>query len=422
MKKWIRLIFLSIAIIILICVLFITLNYIRVDDRVNPNDDVSEFKNETPIQRLDTIVIKPDSLTNYVEALMQRAHVHGLGISIVNDNRLVYQRYFGTRNSKENEPFVSGTVWYGASLSKTIFADIVLQLAEENVLDLDTPLYRYVKNPLYTYKTNTIQQLFGANFVNYNDLAEDERYKKITARMCLAHTTGLPNWRWLEPDQKLKIKFEPGSKYSHSGEGMFLLQFVIEILTGKDFEEIALEKIFTPLNMKRSSFVWQRCYEGNYAVGHDHQGNYLGIPKRNVPNSAGSLSTTLEEYTQYFLKVLQQKQSRYKMLITPQIAIKSKQQFGPNALIDTNENEDIHLSYGLGFGLYETPFGRAFFKEGHLEGWQHYAVGFPDSGSALIIMSNSDNAESIFKELIEFTTGNIYTPWFWEGYIPYNKK
>jgi CubicO group peptidase (beta-lactamase class C family) len=297
-----------------------------------------------------------------------------------------------------------------------------LQLQEENVVHLDTPLYRYLKNPLYTYKTNTVQQMFGANFFDYADLEGDERYKKITARMCLAHTTGLPNWRWLEPDRKLKIKFQPGSRYSYSGEGMFLLQFVIEQLANKDFEELAFEKVFRPLNMNRSSYVWQRKYEGNYAVGHGRNGGYLGIPKGNVPNAAGSLSTTLEEYTQYFLTVLKQNHSRYQTLITPQVAIKSKQQFGPNALVDTNENDGIRLSYGLGFGLYDTPYGEAFFKEGHGDGWQHYAVGFPERGTALIIMSNSDNAESIFHELITYTTGNSYTPWFWEGYIPYNNQ
>jgi CubicO group peptidase (beta-lactamase class C family) len=238
--------------------------------------------------------------------------------------------------------------------------------------------------------------------------------------MCLSHTTGLPNWRWLEDDGKLKIKFEPGTRYSYSGEGMFLLQVVIEELAGKTFEALATEKIFHPLQMQRSSYVWQRDYEGSYCVGHDAGGNVVGIPKGNVPNAAGSLSTTLEDYTLFFTAVLSQTQTRYRELIRPQVAIHAKQQFGPNAWIDTHDNDSIHLSYGLGFGLYETPYGRAFFKEGHLDGWQHYAVGFPSSGTGLIMMSNSDGAESIFKELIEYTLHNQYTPWLWEGYIPYS--
>ena len=398
------------------------IDYFSVANTIEIKSEIPPFKNNQHIIRLDSQVLSSDSITRYVSALMDKADVHGMGISIINNNDLVYQNYFGFKNKEKKHRFEPGTIFYGASFSKAIFADIVLQLISENVLQLDTPLYRYLEKPLYSYRTNLFQQLFGANFIDYSDLEADDRHKKLTARMCLSHTTGLPNWRWLEPEKGLKIKFEPGTRYHYSGEGMFLLQFVIEKLTRKTFEEIAIEKVFQPLGLLRSSFVWQRAYEGNYAVGHDANGKDLRIPKQNVANAAGSLSTTLEEYTAFFNFVLQQKENRHQHLITPQIRIKSKQQFGPNALIDVNDNDTIRLSYGLGLGLYQTRHGKAFFKEGHLDGWQHYAVGFPSKGTGLVIMSNSDNAESIFKELVEFTLANNSTPWFWEGYIPYGSK
>ena len=70
----------------------------------------------------------------------------------------------------------------------------------------------------------------------------------------------------------------------------------------------------------------------------------------------------------------------------------------------------------------KVSMGERFFKEGHLEGWQHYVVGFPDQGFGLVLLSNSDQAESIFKELIEFLSGNKSTPWSWEGYFPYDVR
>jgi D-alanyl-D-alanine-carboxypeptidase/D-alanyl-D-alanine-endopeptidase len=420
MSKWIKYPLVFLATLVVLFGVFFCYVYFSVDNRVTLENPVASFSNTKNIQRLDSVTLPPDSVTRYITALLQKANVHGLAVSIVNNQELVYQQYFGLRDKRKNEPFTPGTIWYGASLSKTILADVALQLAAEGLIHLDTPLYRYLVKPLYTYRTNSVQQFFGANYIDYNSLEGDGRYKKITARMCLAHTSGFPNWRWLEPDQKLKIKFEPGTKYSYSGEGLFLLQVVMEEITGKDFEELAIEKIFVPLEMNRSSFVWQRAYEGNYAVGYGSNGSFLGIPKRNVPNGAGSLSTTLEEYTRYFQTVLMQQQPRYKVLTSQQIRIKARQQFGPDAQVETNENDSIRLAYGLGYGLYETPYGKAFFKEGHLEGWQHYAVGIPAKGNALILMSNSDNAESIFKELIEYTTGNTTTPWYWEGYIPFD--
>lgn len=396
--------------------------YFSVDDRVKIKSTPPVFVNTSNIMRLDSTVLTPDAVTAFVNSRMQKAGVSGMAISIINNHSLVYQQYSGMKDTRKNEPFTPGTIFDAASFSKTIFADVVLQLAAENVIHLDTPLYKYLEEPLHSFKTNTFQQLLGANFIDYTDLEGDERYKQITPRMCLSHTTGFPNWRWLEDDDRLRIKFDPGSHYAYSGEGIFLLQLILEEVTGRDFEEIAVEKVFSPLNMDRTSYVWQRAYEGHHARGHSIDGNDLGIPKRNLPSASGSMSTTLEDYTIFFMNVLSQKERRHRDLLTPQIRITSKQQFGPNATVDTNEHDKIRLSYGLGFGLYETPYGKAFFKEGHDDGWQHYAVGFPEKGAGLILMSNSDNAESIFKYLIEYCLGNPYTPWYWEGYFPYDSS
>jgi len=395
---------------------------IRVDNRVRIETVPPPFTNNHPVVRLDSSVLPPDSVSSFITSLMEKAGVHGMGTSIINNHQLVYQQYFGVKDNKTREALKAGAVFQGASFSKTIFADIVVQLAEDNVLHLDTPLYKYLPKPLYSYKTNALMEFLGALPVDYTGLKNDYRHKKITARMCLSHTTGFPNWRWFEPDGELRIKHDPGTRYFYSGEGMYLLQFVIEELTGRSYEEIAVEKVFKPLAMNQSSYVWQQTYETTFPTAHDPDGNSHRIPKRNYSNAAASLSTSLEDFTTFMMHVLAQKEKRHEELIRPQVSISSKQQFGPNALIDTHENDAIQLSYGLGFGLYETPYGKAFFKEGHNDGWQHYTVGFPSRGTALIMMSNSDNAEGIFKYLIEFCLANPYTPWYWEGYFPFDRK
>ncbi len=109
-------------------------------------------------------------------------------------------------------------------------------------------------------------------------------------------------------------------------------------------------------------------------------------------------------------------------MFTQQIKIRSIAQFGPMRLKDSDSNDGINLGYGLGWGLLDSPYGFGAFKEGHGDGFQHYSIIFPQTGKGIIIMSNSDNAESIFKELLEITIGDIYTPWRWENYIPYDQK
>jgi CubicO group peptidase (beta-lactamase class C family) len=102
-------------------------------------------------------------------------------------------------------------------------------------------------------------------------------------------------------------------------------------------------------------------------------------------------------------------------MLNPQISIHSRRQF-PSLSTDTSSiNDGIQLSYGLGWGLFDTVYGRAFFKEGHDDGWGHYSIGIPATGRALVIMCNSSNGEGIFNELTEKIIG-ITIPWQWEGY------
>ncbi len=98
--------------------------------------------------------------------------------------------------------------------------------------------------------------------------------------MCLDHTTGFPNFRWFEPDGKLRIKFEPGTRVSYSGEGMYLLQLVLQEITGKDFETMAQERVFKPLGMTNTGYVWQPRFEEHLALGHDADGQKVGFPRR----------------------------------------------------------------------------------------------------------------------------------------------
>ena len=123
-----------------------------------------------------------------------------------------------------------------------------------------------------------------------------------------------------------------------------------------------------------------------------------------------------------FLTELFLKSSTRDEMFKPQIRLRSIKQFGPLSFRDTTANDAIGLSYGLGWGILQSPHGIAAFKEGHGDGFQHYTIIFPEKGTGIIILSNSDNAESIFKELLEITIADTYTPWYWQNYIPYDFK
>lgn len=250
--------------------------------------------------------------------------------------------------------------------------------------------------------------------------------------MCMSHTTGFPNWRWVsrtgvfQSEGKIQFYFEPGTAYSYSGEGMQLLQHVIEKITGKGLEQLAREYVFAPLRMEMTSYLWQERFKGNSCNGHTNEQKVIKIDVADETAAAGSMSTTVVDYAkfmQHILRLAHLNSEVTNVMFAPNIQICSKKQFGPDALKTTNENNEIGLSYGLGWGLLtKTPYGKAAFKEGHAEGFQHYSIVYPEKRIGILLMSNSDNAESIFKEVLEIGIGDIFTPWKWEDYIPYDLK
>jgi D-alanyl-D-alanine-carboxypeptidase/D-alanyl-D-alanine-endopeptidase len=370
------------------------------------------------IQRIDGSKITADSLKAKIEYLMKVANVSGVAVSVFNNNKPVLSETYGLANVQENIPLQQSSVMYAASFAKMVFAYIAMQLVQEKVIDLDKPLVEYLSKPLPDYKIN------GWNR-GYQDLKDDERYKKITARICLTHTTGFPNWRWFEADKKLKFKFDPGTRYSYSGEGLYLLQFVIEQITGKDYETLSQERVFKPLGMTNTSQVWQTRFDTNICYGHNAKGEPYELMKWKEASAGGSMSTTLEDFTKFYIALMCSKglsRKSFNAMTNTQVRIKSRTQFGPLAMVDSTDNDNIQLGYGLGVGTFKTPYGKAFFKEGHDDGWGHYSICFPDKKIAIVMMTNNDNGESIFKELLGYSIGDIFTPWRWENYIPYDHK
>ena len=371
------------------------------------------------LTRLDGRTITVAALEAKIGQLMKDASVTGMGISIFNKNKTVYQKAFGFKRNDQKEPLQTTTNMYGASLSKAVFAVLVLKLVEEGVLDLDKPLQSYLPKPLYDYTPATRWH------DHYGDLKTDTLYQRITARMCLSHTSGFPNWRWDNKDEKLGILFTPGTRYGYSGEGLVYLQVVLEKLLGKPLEVLMKEKIFLPLAMHQSSYSWQPRFEQDYAWGHNSVGKAYKKDKDNEPRSASTLETTLQDYTLFTEAVLQNKilkPATTRLMFSPQIRIRSVRQHGPLRFKDSTANDGIQLSAGLGWLLLKSPYGTGAFKEGHGDGFQHYTILFPQKGTGIVILTNSDNGESIFKELLEYAIGDKYTPWNWENYIPYNAK
>ena len=360
--------------------------------------------------------LRGDALDHRVEQLMKAARVPGLAIAIIEDGKVTYLRAYGERDTARHLPLQTDTVMYAASLTKTAFSYAVMGLVDDHRLDLDASIAADLPKPLPAYE-------------KYADLAGDDRWKVLTPAILLSHRSGFPNFRFWQPGKdydpngKLAFYFDPGARYAYSGEGINLLQFVIENGKGVDVGTLMRDRLFSPFGMTRTGMTWREDFAGNVAIGYDEQGKALGHKRRESVRAAGSMDTTPHDYAQMLAAMVRGdglSAATHRDWLTSRVAIHSVQQFPTIGAPDTTDNDAIGLGYGLGMARYQSTNGPVFFKSGHDDGTNNLAVCQMGSRTCVLLMSNSSNGEGIFAYLLEATIGETCFPWYWESDIPFD--
>ena len=362
------------------------------DKQSNPKQFTSGAKTDAESKELVA------QLEKSIPQLMKDGEVPGLSIAFIRDAKVVWQRSFGVASSATNQPVNDDTVFEAASLSKPVFAYGVLKLVEKGKLDLDTPLVKYLPKP---YVEN------------------DGRANLITARMVLTHTTGFPNWSFNQP---LKTQFNPGERFSYSGEGFVYLQKVVEHLNGQPLDAVMRKEVFEPLGMTSSSYVWMDKYENLKATGHDSAG--AARPRRKNPeaNAAGSLHTTTADYAKFVIAMMKNtglKKGTFKQMLARQTKVDE----GCSNCIARQPTGKFSNSvfWGLGWGLQQTANGSSFWHWGDNNGDTHcFIIASEKQKSGVLIFTDSGNGHSISPAIVEQTMGDKQPLTAWINYESYD--
>lgn len=337
-------------------------------------------------------------------ALMGREDVQGMALAIVDDGRVVHVAAFGYRNAERELPLRPDTVMYGASLTKTAFAYMVLQLVDEGRLDLDASIAELLPRPLPEYH-------------DYADLADDERWRALTPRFVLGHTTGFANFRWLEEDGKLRFHYPPGARYGYSGEGFYVLQLALEKGLGLDVGAEMQRRVFDRFGMTMTSMSWRADFAENLADGYGLGGKTEPHDERSSVSAAGSMDTTIADQARMWAGIVRgdglSAASRAE-LVRPQIAIISAHQFPTLRPWVGEDNASIGLAAGLGLVTFRDTSGPAFFKGGHNEWTGNMAICLEARRRCLVMLANDVRAERIYPEVARLVLGETRMPWSWE--------
>jgi CubicO group peptidase (beta-lactamase class C family) len=352
-----------------------------------------------------------------VGRIMKRTEAKGMAVAVIDHGKIGYVQSYGVRNAK-GDPLTTETVMYGASLTKTVFAYTVMQLVDQGKISLDTPIKEDLDNPLPTYGPDPV---FPDKYGPYKDLASDPRWEKITPRMCLTHSTGFSNFWFIEPDGKLHIHFDPGTRFSYSGEGMILLQLAVE--HGRKAQGLGLDlgdltkANFDRLGMTRTSLTWREGQDPNVADGWNDKGEPQPHSKRSKPRAAGSMNTTISDFAKFTAALVRgdglSAASRAEMT-KPSLHIATANQFpsfGPN-LPAAKQRKDLYA--GLGVIVFDGQQGHGFFKGGHDGQTANTMVCIEAKQRCVVILSNDVRSEAGFPGLVKLILGDTGVPYDWE--------
>ena len=353
----------------------------------------------------------PVALDAEVARAMAATGAKGMAIAVVDEGRVVYVQSYGSRNAA-GQRLETGTVMYGASLTKAAFAYMVMQLVDERRIDLDASIATYLPKPLPAYTAPAVED----KYARWSDLAGDERWRKLTPRILLSHGSGFANFGFLEPDGKLKFHFDPGARYAYSGDGMILLQFVLEQGLGLDVGAEMQRRVFDRFGMKTTSMMWRPDFEANLADGWDIEGKARPHDERSTTRAAGSMDTTIADMAQFaagYVSGVGLPPAARAELTKPQRAITTATQFPTlqPELPTTERRQD--LAAGLGVIVFDGPQGRAFEKGGHDDITGNTWVCVEERRRCVLILSNDVRAEAAFPRLVKFVLGETAAPWRW---------
>ena len=307
--------------------------------------------------------------------LLKKHAVPGMTLAVIRAGELTCSGAYGVRNA-QGTPMTEGVLFECASLTKSVFALLAMQEVQAGKIDLDTPIAPLLKEEPWS---------------------NDPRFMTITPRQCLSHGCGLPNWQ----AKPMDMLFDPGTKYSYSGEGYFLLQKLIEQIEGKNMNELFKERFYGKYGMESTTAFWTPAVYAAFSEGFAKDGTVRKVrSSRRVagnapePNAAWSLYSYAADYARFVCGLLQDKGGL------------NEQTFAE--MTKPQNVADANVEWGLGFGIPKAD-RNVLWHWGDNDGFKSFSLWDKETKNAVVITTNSDNGMALYFDLLkQLTDGNYF--------------
>jgi CubicO group peptidase (beta-lactamase class C family) len=313
---------------------------------------------------------------NRLNNLSEKYNIHGFNYTLIKSGTASATRAYGLKNTAPAEEMRPDTIFEAASLTKSLFATLVLRLVDRGVFTLDEKISELAPDIKIT---------------------GDDRIKEVTIRQVLSHSTGLPNWG---NKPELEFLFDPGTDFSYSGEGYYYLQKIVDEVTGKDFCAHFNDEFIRPLNMENSVPVWDKTVPERESHKFSEDGKLVELRQAvdtsgnaPEPNAAWSLYSGAEDYSKFMLEILNDKghlsESMFKEMISPQSKATSK------------------IYWGLGWGIpVDDP--NVIWHWGDNGGYRHLSVMDTETKDGMCIFTNGFGGIDLSIEFLGLVADNNF--------------
>jgi CubicO group peptidase (beta-lactamase class C family) len=325
---------------------------------------------------------RADRVDDLVNSEMGARHIMGAALAVVKDGRVVKEHAYGLANVELGVKANIDTVFEIGSVTKQFTATLIMMLAEEGKLSLDSPLSTLLPGTPDAWAGITLGHMLGhtSGLVNYTDLPGFEVWEGLDSPKFVAKLATHP------------LEFKPGDKYEYCNSGYALAGYVIERLCGKPYRQVLRERIFEPLGMAASGDRDPRQIVPGRAAGYDWVDGRLVNRSGDITElgGAGAIASTVPDLVKWNSAVDSCR------LLKPE----SRETMWTSGVL----NDGKPTGYGLGWRIGEHRGERLISHSGSTSGFSAAIEKFVDRNVTVIVLTNCEtlnNATEIARKVAE---------------------
>lgn len=337
------------------------------------------------------VVVKgaPDAKAS-IAARMAFYDVPSVSIALINDGHIEWARAYGVLNTNEQGAATPASLFQAGSISKPISALGALRLVEQGTLSLDAPAngqlhgWKIPDNHFTRQRPVTLRGLLnhsaGMNVHGFYGYAQGEPVPSL-----LQVLDGVAPAK----SEAIRVEATPGTEWKYSGGGYGVVQLMMMEAAGHSFPELMQALVFTPLDMKDSTFALtlQSAWHPRAATAHDSDGRPLAGGWHVYPQSAAAaLWTTPTDLAKVVVDIQQAYSGKPGKVLS-------------SAMTSTMLSRGLG-EYGLGLYVEKLGGGTSFSHSGGTDGFRSQLYGYTHTGQGIVVMTNSDNGAALIDEIL----------------------